>query len=296
MFNKEKQVEVIFDAKKCTKCGICVQICPSEYLINVESEILPNKNSMLGCIQCAHCMMACPHKAIEIKGDAVSSDYLIEFNVEKSDYESLYSLMLQRRSSRKFKQSHVAKEDIEKILSSASTGAIGIPPQEVKVIVINGAEKVEKFANDVLSSLEKMSKIMNPFVLKLLKPFIGKKKYKFFKEFVLPLISETLIKRKEGKDILFYNAPALILFYSSEICDKEDAVIASTLALTSAETLGLGTCVIGMVPPAINKTPMLKAKYGIAKDENIATAFILGHPEKTFYRGIKRDFKEVKFI
>jgi len=294
MFNKEKSVEVIINAEKCTKCGICSQICPGEYLIQVNSKITANSDSMLGCIQCGHCMMACPNKAIEIKGESISEEHLVEFADKKADYDSLYSLLIQRRSTRKFKQEPVIQEDIDKIITAAATGAIGITPHEVKIIVINGTEKVQNFADDLINSLEKMSKTIKPFVLKLLKPFIGATNYKLFKEFVMPLINETIKQRKKGSDILFYNAPAVVLFYATAICDKEDAIIASTLAVTAAAALNLGTCVIGTVPPSMNKNPKLKAKYGIAKDENIATAFILGHPDTKFYRSITRDFKDVK--
>ncbi|MEI8377484.1 MAG: nitroreductase family protein [bacterium] len=296
MLNKEKPVEVIFDIEKCTKCGICAKVCPCEYLLQVESEIITNPDAMFGCIQCGHCMAACPYKAIEIRGESLSKEHLIEFDAQKADYESLYSLLIQRRSARKFKHQPVSQEDIEKILNAASTGAISIPPYEVKIIVINGADKVQKFADDLIDSFKKMTKVFNPFLLWLFKYIMSKNNYKLIKEFVIPLIKTTIEEKQLDHDILFYNAPAVILFYTTEICDKEDAIIAATLAMTAAETLGLGTCVIGSVPPAINQNSKLKAKYGLTKDEKVATAFILGYPEQTFYRGIKRDFKDVKWL
>lgn len=296
MLNKDKPVNVVIDSEKCTKCGICVDVCSGEYILQKDSQIIANEDSMFGCIQCGHCMMSCPHKAIEIRGESISNDCLIEFSENKTDYESLYSLLIQRRSARKFTSESVSKEDIEKILTVASTGPISIPPYEVKVLVINGFDKVQEFADDLVNVFEKMLKIMNPFVFKLFKFFISKVSYRLYTEFVIPLINIMTSSRKKGNDILFYNAPALILFYTTEVCDKEDALIASTLAQTAAETLGLGTCVIGSVPPVMNKNDKLKAKYGIAENEEVATAFILGHPKKTFLRGIKREFKDVRWL
>jgi len=296
MFNKEKSVKIIFDQKKCTKCGTCTKACTAEYLVFKDGEITTNPNSFMGCIQCGRCMIKCPHNAIVVEGAGISGNSLIEFEAKPTNYDSLYSLLLKRRSARKFKDKEIPKEVIEKILAAASTGAISIPPYEVKILVINGKDNVREFKEDLLKSFEKMIKIFSPIGLQILRPFIGKNNYKLFKEFVVPLFKKTIRKHKESRDILFYDAPCIVIFYTTEICDKEDAIIAATLGSTAAETLGLGTCIIGSVPPCINNNTKIKEKYGIAKTENVATAFILGYPEITFDKGIKRDFKEVKWF
>jgi len=295
MLNKEKPVEITFDSEKCTNCGICAKACHAEYLQYIDNKIKINKDTFLGCIQCGYCMMSCPTGAIKVKGEGISENDIFTPDNKSTEYEQLYSLLAKRRSARKFKDKEVSKEDIKKILEAASTGAISIPPYEVKVLVINGKEKVQEFAEDIIKSLEKMPKIMNPLVLTLFKPFIGTVNHKLFKEFVIPLINSIAKLRKENKDILFYDAPSIILFYTTELADKEDSIIASTLASTAAETLGMGTCIIGTVPPAINNNAKLKEKYGILKNEKVSTAFILGYPQTTFSKSIKRRFKEVRY-
>jgi nitroreductase len=101
---------------------------------------------------------------------------------------------------------------------------------------------------------------------------------------------------KNGNDILFYNAPAVMVFYTSEIYDSTDSVIAATLATTAAEALGLGSCIIGTATPIINNSPKLKKQYGIAKDEKATISIILGYPQEKAPKGIKREFKEVNYI
>ena len=295
MLNKEKPVKIAIN-EDCTKCGICVNNCSGKYLIWKDGEITANPDSFLSCIQCGYCMMKCPNNAIIIEGEGISGDKLIEFSTSTTNYESLYSLLLKRRSARKFKDIPVAKESIEKILSAASTGAISIPPYEVKVLVIEGKDKVQEFAQDLTDSFSNMTKFFNPFLLWLFKPFLGKYDYKLFKEFVIPLIKTTLKERKNGNDVLFYNAPSVIVFYTTPICDKEDSIIAATLATTAAETLGIGSCFIGSVPPTINNTQKIKEKYGIKKDEKAVIAMILGYPEEIFEKGIKRNFKEINWF
>lgn len=294
MLNKEKPVEVTINTQKCVNCGLCAQACPAEYLL-FDGKIHVNDDAFLGCVQCGHCMMACPHDAITIKGEGISPEDIFPLDGNHAGYDSLYSLLAKRRSIRKYKNEPVSKEMIEKILRAASTGAISIPPYEVKVLVINGKEKVQEFAADIVNSIKKTLKFMNSFTLQLFKPFIGENNYRMFNEFILPLMKITVDEREKGKDVLFYDAPVVVLFYTTPFSDKEDAIIASTLAENAANSLGLGTCVIGTVPPVINKNDKLKAKYGLFKEETVQLAFILGHPEKRFSKGIKRQFKEVNY-
>jgi len=141
-----------------------------------------------------------------------------------------------------------------------------------------------------------MTKVINNYTIALLKPFIGKLNYKMFKEFVFPLINATVQERKRGNDILFYNAPAIILFYTTPVTEGVDAHIAATLASIAAESLGLGSCIIGTVHPAINKNPEIKEKLGIAKNETIQHAMILGYPAVKYIKGIKREFKETRYL
>lgn len=297
MLNKEKPVKVIVDNEKCIKCGACTTTCSGEYIILQDGKITENPDNLLGCIQCGRCMMKCPTQAIVIEGEGISSESVIEFPSTPSDYDSLYSLLLKRRSARKFTDEPVTKELIEKVLAAATTGPLSIPPFEVKVLVIQGKDKVDEFKNDILEAFKKMSSsFFSPVGLTLLRPFIGKNTHKLFKDFVAPLFKITLEQNQLGKDILLYNAPVVLLFYISPMCDTEDAIIASTLAGTAAEALELGTCIIGSIPPSINNNPQLKEKYGIAKEEKVAVGMILGHPKETFNKGIKRNFKDVRWL
>lgn len=295
MLNRERPVEITIN-DTCTKCGLCTEVC-AEYLQREGDNIKINEDSIFGCFQCGHCMLVCPNNAIKVKGEGISAEDVFLLNKKQADYDSLYSLLSSRRSTRKFKKQEVPQELIDKILQAASTGPISIPPSEVKVLVINGFDKVQTFADEIVNELMKMRKIMNTFSLKLFKFFMGKYSYKIFKEFVLPLIKLIIENRKKGKDFLFYNAPAVILFYTTPLAEKEDAVINATLAMTAAESLGLGSCVIGSVPYVLdNNSAKLKAKYGIAREEKSAMALILGYPEKKFSKGIKRRFKEVRYF
>jgi len=296
MFNKEKPVEIIVDRAKCALCGICIEACSGEYLTMTDLGVEPAGDSPFGCIQCGRCMISCPVSCISVRGEGISEKDLVTLNQDLPNYDKIYSLLLQRRSTRKFKNLPLSKEIIDKVLDAASTAPISIPPSEVKVMVINGFDKVQEFAGDVVHSFEKALRIMNPVALSLLKPVIGDTTLKIFKEFIIPLGKMTIEARNEGKDILFYNAPAVVVFYSSEFGGNEDALIAAQTGMIAAESLGLGTCIIGTIPPILERSKKLKEKFGFLKNEKVALAFILGYPETKLKKGIKRRFKEVRYL
>lgn len=297
MFNKEKSVQIIIDKEKCTKCGICINYC-HEFL-GKDDEGYPKAmsldNTLAGCIQCGHCMMACPNLAIEIKGEDISKAHLREFG-KTANFEELNNLFLKRRSIRKFKQQEVSKEVLDKIVQAAATAAVSIPPSELKVLVISGQKKVQELAEDIVLGMKKIPKMFNPLSLMLMKIFAGETTYRMFKEFILPLCKLTVEARERGEDYLFYDAPAVILFYSTELSDKEDGLIAATQATLAAEALGLGTCWIGSLGAAFAHNEKLRKKYGILKGEKIGSGFILGYPDTKFYRAFQRNFKNVTFI
>lgn len=297
MFNKEKPVEVIVDKQKCTKCGICIETCHSYLEKDEEGFPCAKKleDSFFGCIQCGHCMMVCPNDAIEIVGEAIDKEHLRELSKE-ADFDSLNALFLKRRSIRKFKEQEIPHDVLEKVVQAAATAAVSIPPSELKVLVIKGRKKVQELADDVVKEMEHVDKMFKPFSLFLMKIFAGETTYRMFKEFVLPLCKLTIEERKKGVDYLFYDAPAVMLFYSTELSDKEDQLIAATQATLAAESLGLGTCWIGSLGAMLQMSKKLRKKYGILKGDKVGSGFILGYPDVKFHKAFQRNFKQVTFV
>lgn len=300
MYNKEKPVEVIVDKDKCSKCNLCVEVC-SSYLKKGDdgyptARLDDDKENIMGCIQCGNCMMLCPQGAIEIKGEDIDKKHLRNIDSSPADFDSLNALFLKRRSCRKFREEDVSKEILDKIIDAAATSAVSIPPSEVKVLIINGRDKVNTLKNDLIKALDKFVKFMNPFMLRILRIFAGKTQYKMFNDFVIPLSKVLIQCDKDGADYLFYDAPTVMIFYGSENTDKEDWMIAATQATLAAQALGLGTCFIGTVGGMLEHDSKLRKKYGFKKSDKIGMAFILGYPDLKFKKGFQRNFKEVRYL
>lgn len=84
-----------------------------------------------------------------------------------------------------------------------------------------------------------------------MRPFWGKATDKFFKSFFRPALYFFTEEMKKGNNYITYDAPLAIYFYGSPYCDPADPLIAATTAMYAAESLGLGTCMIGSVHPLI---------------------------------------------
>ena len=61
---------------------------------------------------------------------------------KRANYDQLYSLLFARRSTRIFKDKEIEEDNIKKIMEVTTTAPMGIPPSDVKVLSLNGKEKV----------------------------------------------------------------------------------------------------------------------------------------------------------
>jgi nitroreductase/NAD-dependent dihydropyrimidine dehydrogenase PreA subunit len=279
------------DMEQCTLCGVCVKTCPAEVL-QIEDEALQQVDAGFGCIACGHCMMVCQQECITVSGRNLSPEDLQPLPPQnaRADAESLQALLTARRSVRRFNDQPVAPEQIEQIIAMASTAPMGIPPWDVGVVTINGFDAVRELAGEVVEGYRGMLKIFRPGMLKLMRPFMGQARFDQFSDFIVPLAHNYIESWDEGRDTVFWGAPAVLIFHYSAYAGEPDAVIACTYAMLAAESLGLGSCVIGGAPPVLQRNKALCAKLGIPQGNKLALALVLGSSAVPFKRGIVRRF------
>ena len=107
--------------------------------------------------------------------------------------------------------------------------------------------------------------------------------------------TETLVKKRaEGEDWFTYDAPAAMLFHHGQMTDGADVHIAATYAMLAAESLGLGSCMLGTTA-GLNHAKSFKEKYGIPPKNKIGLGLVLGYPEKKYLSGVRRRLASVKF-
>lgn len=291
----KEAAEITINADECIGCGLCVNIC-SDLSLKIENNIASKSDSAIfGCIGCGHCMAVCPSGAIEIHGREISPADMFDLPRKENaaSYDQVLSLYERRRSVRKFKDRNVEPEIIEKILKAAKTAPMGLPPSDVHVMVLDSKEKTRAFAKDFCDYLEGMKWFVSGWFLALMRPFWGKANDEMFKGFIRPLFKVYPEKMREDINVVNYDAPLAMYFYGSPYTDPADPIIAATYAMIAAESLGLGTCMLGAVHPLIqngSKARKFREKYHIKFTSREGLIVIFGYPSVKFKKGIRRTF------
>lgn len=281
----------------CTDCGLCTGVCGGEPLVLRGDRVEIDSEAVMGCLGCGQCVAICPNGSITVSGRGLSPGDVIDLppRSSKATADQLEALLLPRRSIRHYKDQEVSRELVDRIISVATTAPMGIPPSQVGIVVFHGRAKVKAFSDDVLTSIRRMMKMMTPVTMAFFRPFIKKADYEAYKEFLMPLGKVIENEMANGRDALLYGAPVALLFHSSPYADPADSTIAATYAMIAAESLGLGTCLIGMVAPFMGRDKKLMEKYKIPKGDKLNIVLILGSPGVDFKHGIRRRLASVAF-
>ena len=96
----------------------------------------------------------------------------------------------------------------------------------------------------------------------------------------LPLAGLLDAGRLPVRDWVAYGAPCAILVHTPEqdLCGAEDAVYAAANIQYAAETLGLGTCVIGFITGPVNADRGLRALVRLPPGHRVHTSLVAGYP------------------
>lgn len=295
------KAKISINEDECTGCGLCVSVCKDFSLIIEENKARLAASPIFGCMGCGHCMAICPTGAIEIEGRTLSKDDL--FDLPEKDkaatYEQLLCLLQRRRSIREFDDTPVSRELLEQILEAARTAPMGLPPSDVNVLILNGQEKVRTFAQDFCIYLEDKRWLVSNWFLSLMRPLWGKKTDEMFRGFVKPLFETYINNMQNGVNLVNYDAPLALYFYGSSYADPADPIIAATYAMITAETLGLGACMLGGVHPLIQngrKAKKFREQQSIKCTSREGVFVIFGYPQVTYRKGIRRTFASEQVI
>ncbi len=285
------------DEAVCTVCGRCVDICPSLCIRMKDGKPVVVTDGTFGCLACGHCMAVCPSGAIRVTGRGMTREDVFPLPPPsaRASTDALEGLLQARRSTRHYEDKQVEKATIDRLLAMSSTAPMGFPPSPVGVVVINGKERVQELAKDLVAAFRKWLFLGTPVGSVILRLMMDKRSAELMRNFVLPVAKTIIQAREENRDLLFYGAPCVILFHYP-MKDTIDPTIACSFATIAAETLGLGSCMIGTVAPALQGDRKLKAKWGIPANNVPSIAMALGYPSVKFRNGIRRRFQSIEYV
>jgi len=294
--NENGRISFLYE--KCNSCGLCVKICKDFSLKMEDNKPVVSDQALFGCMACGHCMAVCQKNAIQISGRELSVNDLIDLAEmkNKTSYDQLKNLLIGRRSIRDFKDMEVGEDLIEKIIEAAVSAPMGLPPSDVNLVIFKGMDKVREFSFDVIDYFMKVSWLFSGWMIWIWR-LMGKETYQLMKSFGNPLVKFMVETKKKNENYLLYDAPLALYFSSSPYADPADPYIPATYAMLAAESLGLGSCMIGSVHPIIQYgAKKLKKKWNLPLKSPSGIIVVIGYPKYRFKSGIKRSFANVTFF
>ena len=128
------------DYEKCTKCGLCIENCPTNALAPDDYKS-PKMNNPKNCMKCQHCFAICPVGAISIMDKNPAEAQM----VREINSEDVLNLIQSRRSIRKYKQENVNKETIQKLKDMLNYVPTGKNNHKLHFSFIENIEVMDEF-------------------------------------------------------------------------------------------------------------------------------------------------------
>ncbi len=265
------------DKEKCSNCKQCILECRRGYFyLNENGEVIFNE-SLDTCNICGHCIAICPEEAIITKDlDDLETFPGIDRPENIVDYNTIYKLIRAKRSIRSYKTKKVPKELIEKIFNVMRYAPSAANTRMWKYLILSDPKKIEALNDEIV----KTNYVYLGFQS-------GEQALRHFKSI--------------GRSV-FHHAPHLIVLYYKTVekgttmigFRANDAGIAMTYGMLAAESLGLGTCWIGMLQGAIPINREVLNILGIKGQ--VLGAFTLGYPAVKYRRTTPRPPLEIKWL
>jgi len=255
------------DYEKCNNCQICVSACYGGTgclrLDTEQNRVIFNDPQNL-CYSCGYCVSRCSVDAflyenmgeMQTFGEVQDPSTLIS-------YETLHKFMSSKRSMRGFKNKKIPRFVMEKVLSSIKYAPTGANIRTLRCTIISDDEKIKKLSEAIMDII-------------ITSNTSDYKEYRDqgFKHY-----------RDQGIDRVFFEAPHVMIIHSNNPGDAMNATIGLTYGMLSAQSLGLGSCWIGLAHRVLTSNKEIQENF-IGIQEKIWGIIILGYPddERKYYR------------
>jgi nitroreductase/NAD-dependent dihydropyrimidine dehydrogenase PreA subunit len=270
------------DPDKCNRDGICATVCPFALIEMKSEDAVPTPVDIAGerCMNCGHCMAACPTGALSLNTMAPSDCIPISLKT-KLDKVQMDHLLLARRSIRVFKDKPVPRETVEELLRMASYAPTGHNSQMTQWLVIDDPDHIRHLAGMVIDWLRGLLD-ENP-------------------GFARSMEADILVAQwDKGNDYILRSAPCLVIAHAPEHFKgihlvRNQFVIAMTYLELAAMSMGLGGCWGGFFQAAVEMHPPMNAAIGLPEGHLSYECMVLGYPKYPYHRIPKRNEPKVNW-
>ncbi|MFX1530533.1 MAG: nitroreductase family protein [Promethearchaeota archaeon] len=246
------------DYDKCNNCQNCYNACTRYFRRDKEQKriIFVDPNNL--CDSCGRCVARCKSDAIlyENLGEILSFEGVQDPSTLLS-YDAIHKFMITKRSIRGYKKKKVPKDMLKKVLNTMKYAPTGGNIRTLRCTIISDDDKIKRISDEVMDAIIKSDN---------------------------PIYSENFIKAKKyGIDMIFYNAPHVMIIHSNNPGDAMNSTIALTYGMLCAQSLGLGSCWIGLAQGILSANKELREEIAGIRDK-IWGVIIIGYPSQTYYK------------
>lgn len=289
---------IALDKTKCVKCNKCLAVCKRGPLrASGDGSGFPEIAAGDGaeCFECGHCACVCPAGAIGLEGTAAAG--FADLSGACPSYEKYLGFIRSRRSVRNYSGDQVPGELIARVVDAARFAPTAKNSQGVRVIVVTGGA-VRKLAGITFEFYKKLMDIVSSPI----------KKYPFM--LMAGVSTVRAIERNapafeygykmwmDGVDLLFYDAPALLIAHADKTLamPKDDCSYALFAMSLAAETLGLATCINGFFLRAAENCREIRDFIKLPAGNEVFGAMTLGFSSVKYLKAPPRRPVGVTYI
>jgi len=301
MIHEIETAHPVINHDMCTLCRKCIEVCPKRVL-----DIRDKKVVLTGepCILCSHCYSVCAFNAVDFNG------LLFEPSFSSFTYKAammapgsfppgdLVNLAPSRRSVRKYTEKPVPQEMLRDLVHFGITAPSGSNCQLWEFTVLGSRTKVVEFGKHFELFFRKLNSLArNPLIRWLSPLFAGMTLIRYYRD-RYATVERGLEEVKQGRDLLFWGAPAVIIIHSTMegSLPVEDAQYAAYNITLLAHAMGLGTCFIGYASETMNRVKKIKRSCGIPDANRVHAVLAVGYPAEKFYKLALRKHVSAEFI
>lgn len=246
------------DYEKCNDCKICLRVCPRLFSRDKEQDKIVFEDTHNTCNLDGRCIAMCPSGAIlyEDLGDVLSFKEVQDPST-LIPYETMHKFMSAKRSIRGFKKKRVPRAIMEQVLNSMKYAPTGANVRTLECTIISDSAIIKKLSDAVMDALIATNNASYSE---------GAKK-----------------ARESGFDAIFYGAPIVMIIHSANPGDNMNSTIALTYGMLSAQSLGLGSCWIGLAHGVLSASKEVRENIAGIKGK-VLGVITIGYSAQKFSR------------